>query len=128
MRHLRSSPASGSDSSKSRSRMERSSVSFTTTTLVGCTDGSAKRRGAVPTVSVPDMKTETAALIIAAISLLFAGLSLGWQVAQWLLSAARPKAQLMHGVLDAGGAYVGPVGRGGKRMDVQQFRRQGFTG
>jgi hypothetical protein len=55
------------------------------------------------------METETAALIVSAVSLLVAGLSLGWQIAQWLLSAARPKAQLMHGVVNGGGAYVGPV-------------------
>lgn len=54
------------------------------------------------------METETAALIVSAVSLLVAGLSLGWRVAQWLLSAARPKAQLMHGVVgSSGGAYVG---------------------
>ncbi|CCI54083.1 exported hypothetical protein [Nostocoides jenkinsii Ben 74] len=37
------------------------------------------------------MTTEAAALLISAVSLLLAGLSLGWQIAQWLLSAGRPK-------------------------------------
>lgn len=74
------------------------------------------------------MKTETAALIVSAVSLLVAGLSLGWQVAQWLLSAARPKAKLMHGVVDGSGAYVGPVGRSGARLNVQQLRPQGIAG
>jgi hypothetical protein len=74
------------------------------------------------------MDSSTSALIVSAVSLLVAGLSLGWQVAQWLLSAARAKAVLLHGVLGPGGAYVGPVLREGRAHDVQSLRTQGATG
>ena len=72
---------------------------------------------------------EIAALLLSAVSLLVAGLSLGWQVAQWVLSAARPKAQLMQGVLSAaGGVYLRPVDREGRSADLQQLRGQGIGG
>jgi hypothetical protein len=74
------------------------------------------------------MDREAAALFIAAISLLVAGLSLGWQVAQWLLSAGRPKATLVHGIIERAGAYVGPVGDGGKRHNLRSLRQQGMSG
>lgn len=44
------------------------------------------------------MTAESAALLVAAISLLVSGLLLGWQIAQWLLSAGRPGiAHARHG-------------------------------
>ena len=74
------------------------------------------------------MSPEITALALSAVSLLVAGLSLGWQVAQWLLSAARPKAQLMQGVLSAGGVYLRPVDREGRSAGLQQLRSQGIGG
>ncbi|NNM46968.1 phosphoribosylamine--glycine ligase [Knoellia koreensis] len=74
------------------------------------------------------MTTEAAALLISAVSLLLAGLSLGWQIAQWLLSAGRPKAVLMHGVWQGAGAYVGPVTADRSPLDLNTLRRQGIDG
>lgn len=74
------------------------------------------------------MSSEVIALVIASISLLVAGLSLGWQIAQWLLSAGRPKAVLLHGVQGGGGVVTGPVGKTGAPRDVERLREQGFNG
>lgn len=74
------------------------------------------------------MSPEAVALLISGISLLFAGVSLGWQIAQWLLSAGRPKAELRHGVQGGGGAVTGPVGKSGNPFRIQNLRQQGFTG
>jgi len=72
------------------------------------------------------MDSGTSALIVSAVSLLVAGLSLGWQVAQWLLSAARAKATLMYGVMGADGGFVGQVARDGQPSDLQEIRQQGI--
>ncbi|MCT3000945.1 phosphoribosylamine--glycine ligase [Propionibacterium freudenreichii] len=74
------------------------------------------------------MDSEVIALVIASISLLIAGLSLGWQVAEWLLSAGRPKAKLIHGVQGRGGLATGPVEKSGERRNIQHLREQGFDG
>ena len=74
------------------------------------------------------MTTSTAALIVSAVSLLIAGLSLGWQVAQWLLSAARARATLLYGAIGSGGVYVEQVGRKGQRYDLPALRSQGASG
>lgn len=74
------------------------------------------------------MDTNTAALMVATVSLLVAGLSLGWQVAQWLLSAARPKATLLYGLVAGTGAYSAPVPKSGRRLDVDHLHRQGIGG
>ncbi|OZF42110.1 phosphoribosylamine--glycine ligase [Rhodococcus sp. 14-2470-1a] len=68
------------------------------------------------------------ALLISALSLVLAGLSLGWQIAQWLLSAGRPKASLMHGLSDGAQAWVGPVRKDGTGFDMSRLRQQGVTG
>lgn len=74
------------------------------------------------------MSSEVVALVIASISLLVAGLSLGWQIAQWLLSAGRPKAMLLHGVQGGGGVVTGPVERTGAPRNIKNVRKQGFDG
>lgn len=74
------------------------------------------------------MDATATALLISAVSLLLAGLSLGWQIAQWLLSAGRAKATLMHGLMQGSGAYVGPVGKAGRPFDLDKLRRQGVDG
>lgn len=68
------------------------------------------------------------AILISCGSLLLAGLSLGWQVAQWLLSAARPRAELRHGLLARGSIVCGTVSKEGVGCDVAQLLMQGFTG
>jgi hypothetical protein len=73
------------------------------------------------------MDSDAATLLIAALSLVLAALSLGWQVAQWLLSGGRAKATLMRGVWQGSGAYVGPVTKSGT-FELEQFRRQGIDG
>ena len=70
------------------------------------------------------MSPEVVALVIASISLLVAGLSLGWQIAQWLLSAGRPKAMLLHGVQGGGGVVTGPVQKTGAPRNVKNLRNQ----
>lgn len=67
-----------------------------------------------------------AALLVAALSLVLAGLSLGWQIAQWLMSGARAKASLCHGLLDHGGAYVGDVGTDGRPKNLRPLVAQGL--
>ena len=39
-----------------------------------------------------------AALLISSGSLLLSGLAVGWQIAEWLWSGGRPKAELHHGI------------------------------
>jgi hypothetical protein len=74
------------------------------------------------------MTVEAAALLVSAVSLVLAGLSLGWQIAQWLLSAGRPKAALMHGVWQRNGAYVGRVKSNQNPLEVSRLREQGIDG
>ncbi len=74
------------------------------------------------------MAVETAALLISVVSLVLAGLSLGWQIAQWLLSAGRPKAALLHGIWQGTAAYVRDVGRDGAPFDTSGLRHQGIDG
>lgn len=68
------------------------------------------------------------ALLLSAVSLLLAGLSLGWQIAQWLLSAGRAEAVLMYGLMQGTSAYVGPVGKGGRPFDLDKLRWQETVG
>jgi hypothetical protein len=74
------------------------------------------------------MEAGTVALLISAVSLVLAGLSLGWQIAQWLLSAGRPKAVLLHGVWQGSGAYTAVVKQGGSPLDIAGLNRQGIVG
>lgn len=74
------------------------------------------------------MKTESVALIISALSLVLAALSIGWQIAQYLLSAGRPKATLLHGLVSESEAYSGPVRPDGRGFDIDGLRSQGLTG
>lgn len=82
---------------------------------------------ALPT-TVLGMETESVALLISALSLVLAALALGWQIAQYLLSAGRPKATLIHGLVSASEAYSGPVRADGKGFDLDGLRRQGMGG
>ncbi len=80
------------------------------------------------TNSVDGMESSVLALAISAVSLLFAGLSLGWQIAQWFLSVGRAKAMLMHGLMSGPGAFVGPIGKSGKAFDLDGLRQQSVDG
>lgn len=74
------------------------------------------------------MESESVAILVAALSLVMAALSLGWQIAQYLLSAGRPKATLLHGLANGGEAYSGPVGADRTGFDLDRLRKQGMTG
>lgn len=74
------------------------------------------------------MESSGVAILISALSLVLACLSLGWQVSQWLLSAGRPKATLVHGLVSNLGAYFGPVGPDGAGYDLGILRQQGIDG
>ncbi|MBA4608425.1 phosphoribosylamine--glycine ligase [Aeromicrobium sp. Marseille-Q0843] len=73
------------------------------------------------------MDATVAALLISALSLVLAGLSLGWQVAQWLLAGGRPRATLIHGLVDGNSVYSGRV-KEGVPHDLSSLRRQGIIG
>lgn len=73
------------------------------------------------------MSTTSTALLISALSLALAGMSLGWQIMQWLLSAGRAKATLLHGLLHGTASYSGPV-KDGEWHDLSSLRSQGFGG
>lgn len=66
-------------------------------------------------------------LAIAALSLVIACLSLGWQIASWLLDGRRVKLVLKHGARGHAGAALGPVGRDGAPRDLRNVRAQGFV-
>lgn len=68
---------------------------------------------------------DVAALSVAIVSLVLAALSLGWQIAQFLLTGARVRAGLKAGLLGSGGALVWPVTT--RQVDVERYRQQGFT-
>jgi len=74
------------------------------------------------------MNTESIELIISLLSLVIAGLSTGWQIAQYLLSAGRPKATLLHELVSSSAAYTGPVGSHEKKRSLEGAHHQGFSG
>lgn len=74
------------------------------------------------------MESDVIALLISAVSLVLAGVSLGWQIAQWLLSAGRPKASLRHGVSGSLGTIVGPVTKAEPGLRTSRLRKQGICG
>jgi hypothetical protein len=71
---------------------------------------------------------DLAALIIAIVSLVIAGASASWQVAEYLLTGGRPRATLQHGTMDRGGAYLGEVKRDGRKLDISTVHAQGLGG
>lgn len=71
---------------------------------------------------------DTAALAIAILGLLVAGLSFGWQIATWALSGRRVDVRLLHGVQGRGGFAVGEVGRDSRARDMSSMRAQGWNG
>lgn len=74
------------------------------------------------------MQMDVAALVIACLSFVVAGLAFGWQVAAWAMDGPRVHATLQHGVLGHGGAVVSTVDRGGRLRDMESMREQGWDG
>lgn len=71
---------------------------------------------------------DIAALAISVLSLIIAGLALGWQIAVWALNGPRIRTVLQHGVIGRGGAVVTTVGRDKKLRDMSSMREQGWNG
>lgn len=70
-----------------------------------------------------------AAVWFAIASLALSCLSLGWQVATWLMSTGKPKATLVYGVHQASGLPNAPVGDSGEPpFDPNELYRQGVVG
>lgn len=70
----------------------------------------------------------TAAIGVSAVSLAVSCLSLGWQIASWLMSAGRVRVELKHGLINSGAAFLGPVGKKGTLRNLTSLRGQGVTG
>lgn len=62
------------------------------------------------------------ALILAVVGIALSSLSLGWQIAQWLMAGARVRVDVEVGMMNASGAMLGRPGA----VDFEQFRRQGI--
>lgn len=69
-----------------------------------------------------------AALLVAVVGLAVAALSLGWQIASWLLSAGRVRPRLRHGILTPGGLFSALVTESGAPADLASITEQGFIG
>jgi hypothetical protein len=68
------------------------------------------------------------AVFIASMSFIVSGLSLGWQIAIWLMNGARVRVALKSGVFDPGGVVTGYVNRNGQLFDMSSMRSQGWNG
>ena len=73
-------------------------------------------------------RVDIAALVIASLSFVIAGLALGWQIATWTMDGPRVRATLQHGVLGRGGAVVSSVGSDHNLRDMSSMRSQGWDG
>jgi hypothetical protein len=71
---------------------------------------------------------DTAALIIACFGAVVAVLSLGWQIAAWMMEGRRVRVDLKHGAMGHNGFVVGAVERSGKPRDLSRVIAEGFTG
>jgi hypothetical protein len=66
-------------------------------------------------------------LIIAALGLCLAALSLGWQLASYVLEGRRVRVTLLHGSAGPGGFAVGPVGPKNAPNNLNDLIAEGFT-
>lgn len=76
------------------------------------------------------MKTQTVALlgvVIGSVSLLVAGASLSWQIAQFALFGGRPRVLLRHGAIGRGGAAFTDVKRPNARANMTSPAKAGFA-
>lgn len=74
------------------------------------------------------MNLASLAFLISCASFVVAGMSLGWQVLEWLLSAGRAKGVLLYGVQGRGGVVTKDVIRSETPPDQSVARSQGFLG
>jgi len=68
------------------------------------------------------------AIFIASLSLIVSGLSLGWQIAIWLMNGARVRVTFKSGVFGRGGVVLADVGRDGLIRDMGSMRDQEWAG
>lgn len=68
------------------------------------------------------------ALSVAGFSLLIAVLSLGWQIAGYLLEGRRVRVKLLHGAQGHAGVAVGLIKRDRKPKNLDLLRAEGFKG
>jgi hypothetical protein len=68
------------------------------------------------------------AIFIASLSLTVSGLSLGWQIAIWLMNGARVRVTLKNGVFGRGGVVLSEVEKNGRLRDMSTMRDQGWSG
>lgn len=71
---------------------------------------------------------DIAALVIACFGAIMAVLSLGWQIAAWMMEGRRVRVVLKHGSMGQNGVAVGMVRRSGKPNDLRNVIAEGFTG
>lgn len=71
---------------------------------------------------------DIAALLIACFGAVMAVLSLGWQIAAWMMEGRRVRVVLKHGAMGHNGFAVGAVERSGKPRDLHSVIAEGFTG
>lgn len=69
-----------------------------------------------------------AAFFVAALGLLVASLSFGWQIAAWVMDGRRVRVQLLHGARGQHGVAIGKVGRDKQPKDLNTVIAEGFTG
>jgi hypothetical protein len=68
------------------------------------------------------------AIFIASLSLIVSGLSLGWQIAIWLMNGARIRVTLKSGIFGRGGVVLADVKKDGRLPNMDSMRDQGWTG
>ena len=71
---------------------------------------------------------ELLALVIAALALFLAALSLGCQLATYSLDGRQVRVTLLHGTMGRNGFATGPVGRDEKPKNLSRLYTEGFTG
>lgn len=69
-----------------------------------------------------------AAFVAGMTGVALSALSLGWQIASWLLSAGRVRATLRYGVLGMGGVVLRDADGGSAPVTVDDLQRQGANG
>ena len=68
------------------------------------------------------------AVFIASLSFVVSGLSLGWQIAIWLMNGARIRVNLKSGVIGRGTVVISDVDRNGRLREMTSMRSQGWDG
>jgi hypothetical protein len=74
------------------------------------------------------MSIAIGALVLAVLSFIASGLSVGWQIASWMMDGRRVRVSLLHGASGPVGSAVGKVGRNRRPRNLASVRAEGFTG